>query len=438
MTRVAVIVLDSLRTDRFREQFDFVSGRRFTDAYSTSHWTIPAHASLLTGRYPSEVGVHAKSQSLTCDRPTLTEILQERGVETRWYSANANVTFWGGWDRGFDQFLGPSRIDPRLEGPVDWTSFGREAYPNPLVRPLQGVGKALRADGPTLAALRQGYRYYTRPDADGGAGGILRRLEATEFDDESFLLLNIMETHTPYHPPDGGDAVRVDIGDAFSENVTDPERIRVAYDTSTSYLASVYRDIYRLLVERFDLVLTLSDHGEVLGEHGMWNHGYGLYPELTRIPLVISGPDVTAETVSTPVNLLDIHRTVLEAFDRDAPSRGRDLLGSLTPRPLLTEYHGFTALHRNLFERKGVDMATYEDHDTPMDGVVLADGDYCYRTHDDGETVTVTPDGDADEGQAETAIDDLLSDIDRRPIGTSAETDVDEEVMSNLEDLGYA
>ena len=39
----------------------------------------------------------------------------------------------------------------------------------------------------------------------------------------------------------------------------------------------------------FDIVVTCADHGELLGEHDLWGHGFGLYPELLRVPLVVSG-----------------------------------------------------------------------------------------------------------------------------------------------------
>ena len=61
---VALVVLDSVRTDYFEEHFDWLSGRYYTDAVSTSHWTIAAHASLFTGRYPGEVGVNMKDTGL--------------------------------------------------------------------------------------------------------------------------------------------------------------------------------------------------------------------------------------------------------------------------------------------------------------------------------------------------------------------------------------
>ena len=79
---VAVVVLDTLRRDRFREYFDWLPGQFYSRAFSTSHWTVPAHASLFTGKYGSELGVTAKSPSLDCDEITLPEALSAAGYRT--------------------------------------------------------------------------------------------------------------------------------------------------------------------------------------------------------------------------------------------------------------------------------------------------------------------------------------------------------------------
>ena len=65
MTNIALVVLDTLRYDAFEEFFDWLPGVRFTNVFSPGHYTIPAHAGIFTGQYPSEVGTHAKSEDLT-------------------------------------------------------------------------------------------------------------------------------------------------------------------------------------------------------------------------------------------------------------------------------------------------------------------------------------------------------------------------------------
>src|ERR1700733_12720902 len=62
-------------------------GVRFDLAFSTSSWTLPAHASLFTGRWPHDLGVDWKSP-LRDDVPTLAEYLAAHGYDTAGFAAN--------------------------------------------------------------------------------------------------------------------------------------------------------------------------------------------------------------------------------------------------------------------------------------------------------------------------------------------------------------
>lgn len=94
-------------------------------------------------------------------------------------------------------------------------------------------------------------------------------------------------------------------------------------------------------------VLYTSDHGELLGNHGFWTKSL-MYEESVRVPLILSGPNVTKGAVHDgPVSLLDLYPTVLDCMDvprtADDPTAGRSLLDSLgTPDPdrtIISEYH---------------------------------------------------------------------------------------------------
>lgn len=104
MTNIALVVLDTLRKDAFDQHFDWLPGIQFQNAWSPGAWTIPAHAALFGGAYPSELGVYAKTQSLDCDRRVLAEALSDKDYQTRAFSANANISSAFNFDRGFDAF----------------------------------------------------------------------------------------------------------------------------------------------------------------------------------------------------------------------------------------------------------------------------------------------------------------------------------------------
>ena len=429
---IALVILDTIRKDSFDDSFDFLSGHSFTNAYATAHWTIPSHASILTGLYPSEIGVHSKSPTFDCPDRSIVELLGDSGYRTRMWSANANLTAWNDWERGFEQFIDPARLEPGNERLVDWASFAKEHDNSTPIRLFQAFVHALRSDSATYTALKQGYQYWQRSRADGGTESISRRLEQTEIGNSEFLVVNLMETHTPYYTPDGTGAVEVSIGDAFAENVDNPEYIKSAYEASVGHLSEKLTKLFKQLQHDFDYVITVGDHGEMLGEDGMWNHGYGLYPELVHVPLVISGDDIADTEHEGIVSLLDLHKTIADIADIEVQSRGRNLLESPEERPLLTEYHGFRPSHREQFDRKGAPENTYEDHDSELHGVVLPGG-YGYETHS-GE---MRVEGNITESRARSELGKLKETLDVRAVEEHT-SDIDEATKQQLRELGYA
>jgi arylsulfatase len=433
---VAVVVLDTLRRDVFSRYFEWLPGQSFENAYSTSHWTVPAHASLLTGHYPTELGVHGKSRQFDCPERSVAESLRDEGYTTRLWTANVQIFAWEGWDRGFDHVLGPHDLYPGSEKSVDWLAFRMNDEHTGISKFLSAATHAARGDGKLLPSLRFGYYLYRNAATDGGAGQILQRLERTEFDDEEFLLVNLMETHAPHHPPEPfrslDEPVRYTIGDAFAGLVDDPDRNRLAYDDSAAYLSSIYRDIFTELRSSFDYVVTVADHGELLGEQGMWSHGYGLYPELVRVPLVVTGEGIDEGETEDAVSLLDIPQTIADLTGVGFDSRGRSVLDDSRPVDRLVEYHGFLPWHRDQLERKGAGDA-YEAYDDPLYGLVTASGEYVYQTHDDGLR---SPDGPVTD-DLEARLDALVSDVPVRETAPDSD-DVSSEVREQLENLGYA
>ncbi|ODR80573.1 hypothetical protein BG842_03880 [Haladaptatus sp. W1] len=430
---IALVTLDTLRFDAFTNHFDWLDGLRFSNAYSTSHWTIPAHGSLFSGKYPSEIGVHSKSPSLDCPETVLAEQLTKEGYTTRMWSANPNMMFWEGWDRGFDEVFGPGTLNPKHIDVVDWTAFLNGIDTHSWTKYPKAVWHAVQADCSTVAAFQQGYRRMTKSDADGGGRDVLERIGMTDIGDQEFVFINLMEAHGPYHPPDSSSApVNVVIGDAFADSVTNPEEIRDAYSTSVAYLSDIYQKIYEKLLDEFDYVITVSDHGEMLGEHGMWNHGYGLYKELVHVPIVISGDNVESRAEDATVSLVDVYQTIVDLAGCEVESRGQSLLGDVQSRDYLTEYHGFLERHRTQFERKSVPMEIFDERDTPLNGVTTKSGFYGYQSEDSFRTH-----GTADRNDPEALMEELLSERDVRTV-EEGDMEVTDEVQERLERLGYA
>ena len=108
---VVVIVMDTARPDfmsvygyerpttPFLERFA-AAGRRFDRAYSVSSWTLPAHASMLTGVLPAKHGAVWHHQEVSKDTPLLAERLRAAGYQTAGFSTNILVSNRTGFDRG--------------------------------------------------------------------------------------------------------------------------------------------------------------------------------------------------------------------------------------------------------------------------------------------------------------------------------------------------
>lgn len=442
MTSVAVVVLDTLRKDAFDEEFDWLPGMRFENAFSTANWTIPAHASLFTGRYASEVGVTAKSPSLDVESTVLAEAFREAGYTTRCWTTNPNLGAHWDWDRGFDEFV-PRRTFTHAGGDriFDWDSFAARYNDEDFTKYLYALWEAVTSECDTTASIRaginrfRGHQRLVKDVPDDGGQSVLERARNTRFGDDEFLFVNLMEAHTPYDPPaeyrSEGEPLNVVIGDAFAGTVEEPDRLRQAYADEVRYLSELYREMFSELQSDFDYVVTLSDHGEMLGEHGMWNHGYGTYPELGHVPLAIYGPEFEG-TSERLVTLPDVHRTVGALADVDVESRGRHLQRDGEHENVLVEYHGLMPGHRDQLARKGISEERIEALDGPLNGIAIGTDYYGYETHDaDFQHVGDPP------NSPEVTLQEVANSLQKQERNDSVK-EISDELREQLEDLGYA
>lgn len=445
---VALVVLDTLRLDAFREEFDWLPGHRFEQAWSPANWTVPVHGSLFTGRSPGEIGIHAKNQSLDCSELTLAELLSEEGYRTRAFSANPNVSPIFDFDRGFEEFHGSYRLRGMEQGVYDWESFIAEHRGS--ARYLTALREVLSSNVSTIPSLRRGLDIKLRdlgvrsePDDD-GAKRALSLVRSTNFGDDEFFFCNLMEAHGPYDPPreywttDWDDdrnwttfsGLLATITGDLPEGATS-ERLEQAYGDSVRYLSSVYREIFKELRDLFEVVITLSDHGELFGRHGVYQHTYGVYPELTHVPLVISGDGIPDGESSTPVSLIDVFHTITELTGIQVGNSDRALMtekGVFVPedRSIYTEYHGVDNRNRKRVIDAGHDPNSYDEK---LFGVVDA-GDYGYQAM---EGITAP---DVRREEFHSLLKEYAESLDNREHESNYELPAS--MKRQLEDLGYA
>lgn len=441
MTRIAVVVLDTLRKDAFDTEFDWLPGRRFENAYSTGSWTVPAHASLFAGKYPSELGVHSKSRALDCPENTLAEVLSESGYTTVSYSCNPYISSAFDFDRGFQNFSGSWRLrhlDPEL---FNWKRFISETRNEGPTRFLRGAWGCFAEECRTLPSLAHGIRLKLRSMgnsagqvADDGAQNALDFVEQRDFATDEFLFMNLMEAHAPYVPPQAYRTVELDDRPGLVQTVSggrfqDADRVRQAYNDCVRYLSDVYQEIFAELSAAFDYIITLGDHGEMFGGHGVWAHTHGVYPELTHIPLSIYSNDAE-DPCEVPVSILDVHQTVLRMADVEAESRGQSLITDVEPTDRLSEFMGFTRDDVRSLSEANIPEETIKNYDSEFRGLVSKAGHYGY------ETVHGFEREQAIEHDLEEKLSGLVGTLQKREV--DAEDVLSPQVKDQLEDLGYA
>ncbi|MEL7100269.1 MAG: sulfatase-like hydrolase/transferase [Pseudomonadota bacterium] len=86
------------------------------------------------------------------------------------------------------------------------------------------------------------------------------------------------------------------------------------------------------------LILFTSDHGEMLGEKGLWTKSV-MYDSSVRVPLIMAGPDVEPVSWNAPVSLIDLAPTICGALGVNGDWPGVDLRTPDADRAVLSEYH---------------------------------------------------------------------------------------------------
>jgi len=329
---VVLISLDTTRRDHLScygyprpttPEIDTVAAESllFTNSWANSNWTLPTHASLLTGLYPDthgarflspdEVGDHALTQyegKLLPSCPTAAELLGQSGYRTGAVLAN-----YGYLSRRFKLDRGFEHYDARRGRAPCWYRSGSEI---------------------TDEALRW-----------------LKNADDRPF----FLFVNYMDAHLPYNPPPEyvkrfathyTDADLMPLPEAYFRELFLEENVRRSpldesrrtwladrYDGGLAYMdAQVGRLIAGLrALGAYDntLIVITSDHGESLGEHATWGHCMRLFePELT-VPLIVKSPGDGARGVrSDPAQSVDVLPTILATLSLPKPPEvaGRSLL----------------------------------------------------------------------------------------------------------------
>ena len=339
-------------------------GTRFANAYTPSPICMPARAGLATGRYIYQIGNWDNGTPYTGqEADSWGHRLRSQGVSATTFG---KLHFHPKGDSGYEEHL-PLHAKLAEEGytaalfswlgekmPVvnglrkevlaaDIGEFGYTRYDRSIA---QAAAQWLQHDAPTERKWCS-FVSFTYPHYPFMAPAEY----VNRYDPDSLPLpINWREQDWSDHPVLRWRQQRQSLDQPFSE-----EEIRKAtaiYYGMVSFLDDQIGIVLDALANSDHAantrILYISDHGESLGEHGFWFKGT-MHESSAGIPMILAGADVPANHVChTPVSLVDVYPTAVEAVGAQFTEQDADLLGQNLiqianqpdqERTVFSEYH---------------------------------------------------------------------------------------------------
>ena len=331
---VLLIVLDTVRADRLslygyhRDTTPNLSrlalrGVTFEQARSTASWTLPSHASMMTGHWPHQQSARLHGPLDNTHR-TVAEFLSARGYATAGFIANTTYcSAETGLARGFAHY---EDHDLSSQGILSTSALGRRLLWPGLVIASQWLGGDLKAE--------------PRKDAARINGDLLAWLK-TPGKRPFFAFLNYLDAHSPYVPPatfdrhfgvkpeSRADRATLDHWFTLDKTTLSPRDIQLAsdaYDDCLAYLdeqlGRLFDELDRAGVLGNTLVIVTADHGEQFGEHDLYCHASSLYDPEIHVPLlvILPGGAHAGLSIAEPVSLRNLPATIADVLGQSGDS----------------------------------------------------------------------------------------------------------------------
>ncbi|MEL6905555.1 MAG: sulfatase, partial [Planctomycetota bacterium] len=283
---------------------------RYERCISTAPWTLPSHASMFTGLFPSEHGAHSflpqdgyRGDNVFALHPsyeTLAEALGARGYRCGAFVANSIYLRPGlGLEAGFDPWdVRRNRAEVLTGRALEW---------------LDGVGAGERP---------------------------------------AFLFLNYLDAHRPYRTGDPEDRARARLDELIEAVMVEGGEpgalgrdVAALHQKAVTLLDAELARLFDGLKERglFDraVVVVTADHGEAFGAHGVVEHSKDVYEDLVRVPLVVKESRQTEGAVRTELaSAVDVPGLVAAALaGTDAASAAAVFPRLPGTHPVIAENH---------------------------------------------------------------------------------------------------
>ncbi|SFJ51600.1 choline-sulfatase [Halobacillus dabanensis] len=308
-------------------------GVTFDNAYCNSPICAPSRASFISGQHVSSIDVFDNGSEFSSDTPTFLHHLRKSGYET----VLAGKMHFIGPDQfhGFEKRITDEIHTPDFDLTPDWS---KGVYHNP------GTGvKRLKKAG--VEELNNNIDYDEK--VIHRTLEQIRTFKRTEDQRPFFLCSSFFHPHDPFviteeywNRYEGCDIPMPAVPEEAPEDMhpfnlwiqkhherdicelTEEEiyNNRRAYYGMVTYfdhkVGQIIHELERLDMMDNTIIMVTSDHGEMLGEHGMW-FKRTFYDPAAKVPLVISKPDqfLQNQRASQVVSLVDLAATILDLAD---------------------------------------------------------------------------------------------------------------------------
>jgi len=368
---ILLLVLDTQRIDRLScygsptETSPHIDAfaedaTRFNQAYAAGQWTVPSHTSMFTGLYPGRHHMFHASSTLPDTLTTLAERLGNNGYFTAGFCNNPLIGVVNtGLHRGFHSFLSYSGLMTSRPHQTMTHLTLADRYRRRFKR-LLAAGLTTAQDyfahsdtlldlsfSPLLAPIWQTAVKFkgNTPKTLNDAARLHIERKDIEKDQPIFSFINLMGTHTPYHPPlrfierfaphlkrdkAAQHYLRQFNSDVFGWlaplvtpiNQEHKATLDGVYNAEVAHQDELVGEFLEKLRARgvldHTLVIICADHGDHLGEKQLMGHGISLYNELVHVPLIIrdpSGDFPRGSTIEHVVSTRRVFHTALTGAD---------------------------------------------------------------------------------------------------------------------------
>lgn len=345
----------------------------FEQAYCPSPLCVPSRMSFMSGRAVHRIGVWDNASALGSDTPTFAHALRAGGYET----VLCGKMHFMGPDQmhGFEQRL----VEDCCDSVVTWVprwEHGIGTAAGALAR-LQQAGPDDQSEANVYDDLVETRaRAYLKTYSRSGQARpflLLASFNAPHFPlspRREFYQAYIDRVTPPALPPPGASAPHPTVADLWRYFLLDQatesmqRRARAAYfalvTQTDARLGRILQTLDGLRFARPVVVVYVADHGEMMGEHGLW-WKCNFYEESVRVPLVVSWPGVFApRRERMPVTLTDLTRTLaslagVEMGDVDGVDLRPCLEGMAgdAGRTVFSEYHAHGVTQPTCMVRQG-------------------------------------------------------------------------------------